>query len=487
MKHFFPALACSAVFLLSLQAAGDPDPTVSTTEMTSVSQGGITWTFDAPVPVGQFVNGDYYVVGPCTITHISPEPVIATEDPRDSRNISILNPPPDQGKVSYDGRTMGGRAFDPSLAAPLPIAMKPGDILISSISGEGDKPRAGRCFMKIRSKISFTKSYSVLTCLDGPVPAGTFRPGFSDRTNTLYNIADIRWDRLRELPKVADTPDINEWAGIFRQPWAGAIRLCVANAQDYQPQYSVEAARAEAIASLLLNLDFTREEKMPLLVNFVQYGIDRYSLFRNGGLPERWTAVGGHGNGEKWGITFAGILLGDDKMANLNANYPEIRFGQDMQTAFVKDMPEGMQSCWNGSDVTYTGMYGLWDGEPTGKEPQHLPYEHERPADWVASTFTYGGNKTRTRFSGENYRRGQNSPAWVGIALAIRIMNAEEEYNHPAFCAYVDRWMTIDDAPLRKEITAAMAPDDTTDLENMPAGRAWDPFVEEMWDAYRGN
>ena len=43
-----------------------------------VSQGGITWTFSEPVPVGQFVNGDYYVVGPCTITAISPEPIIST-------------------------------------------------------------------------------------------------------------------------------------------------------------------------------------------------------------------------------------------------------------------------------------------------------------------------------------------------------------------------------------------------------------------------
>src|SRR5688572_11131693 len=27
----------------------------------SVTQFGITWRFEAPVPVGQFVNGDYYV------------------------------------------------------------------------------------------------------------------------------------------------------------------------------------------------------------------------------------------------------------------------------------------------------------------------------------------------------------------------------------------------------------------------------------------
>ncbi len=304
--------------------------------------------------------------------------------------------------------------------------------------------------------------------------------------SSLYFARNLQWERLKNLEKTATTPDINEWAGFFRQPWAGVQRLGASGAHDYQPQYSVETVRAEAIASLLLNLDFSKEEKTPLLVNFVQYGIDCYSLIRNGGCTDTWKAVGGHGNGVKWGITFAGILLGEQKMTHLNSNYPELQFGQDMQTAFVKDMPEGMQQCWNGSEVTYTGMYGVWQGKPAGKEPQHLPYEHQHPKDWVAATYTYWGTKTRTRFSGENYRRGQNSPAWVGAALAIRIMQAEEEYEHPAFVAYVDRWMTIDDVPLRAEIKAHMHPDDTTDLDNIPAGRAWDPFVEEMWEAHRG-
>ncbi len=42
---------------------------------TSVSQFGITWTFDADYPVGQYVNGDYYVVAPSgvRITSISPK------------------------------------------------------------------------------------------------------------------------------------------------------------------------------------------------------------------------------------------------------------------------------------------------------------------------------------------------------------------------------------------------------------------------------
>ena len=43
-----------------------------------VSQHGVTWKFDREVPVGQFVNGDYYVVGPVKVVEIDPAPVDGT-------------------------------------------------------------------------------------------------------------------------------------------------------------------------------------------------------------------------------------------------------------------------------------------------------------------------------------------------------------------------------------------------------------------------
>src|ERR1051325_2784621 len=41
----------------------------------SISQYGIRWTFAQPARVGQFVNGDWYVVGPVTIKEINPKPL----------------------------------------------------------------------------------------------------------------------------------------------------------------------------------------------------------------------------------------------------------------------------------------------------------------------------------------------------------------------------------------------------------------------------
>ena len=66
----------------------------------SVSQYGITWKFDKKVPVGQFITGDYYVVGPVTVVGVSPAPA---GEGRTFRNGSMLNPPV-TGYSAYDGR-----------------------------------------------------------------------------------------------------------------------------------------------------------------------------------------------------------------------------------------------------------------------------------------------------------------------------------------------------------------------------------------------
>ena len=111
----------------------------------SVSQYGITWTFAKPARVGQFVNGDWYVVGPVTIEAIAPRPLYGAEIPpgeldqndqrrpeeQHVRNGFMLNPPASM-KVAYDSGIRNW--FDPSLIQKLPVAMKPGDSLVSTIS-----------------------------------------------------------------------------------------------------------------------------------------------------------------------------------------------------------------------------------------------------------------------------------------------------------------------------------------------------------------
>ena len=73
-----------------------PPPPSAT--LSSVSKDGITWTFSQPVPVGQFVNGDYYVVGPVTITAIDPAPTKSAP----YENGSVMNLPTANNKSGFD-------------------------------------------------------------------------------------------------------------------------------------------------------------------------------------------------------------------------------------------------------------------------------------------------------------------------------------------------------------------------------------------------
>ena len=122
-----------SAFLLLLLLVGCRIPNNSSSPgdlviLTEVTDHGVTWTFSKPTQVGQFITGEYYVVGPTTIIDIFPLP-------ENDRNGSVLNIPPVQNKSGFDGRTLSNR-YDPSLRAQLPIDINPGDSLASSISLE---------------------------------------------------------------------------------------------------------------------------------------------------------------------------------------------------------------------------------------------------------------------------------------------------------------------------------------------------------------
>src|SRR5262249_16964951 len=85
IKSFCGLAALLAIFLPAyaetadqnraiLGSARDDSITAPLVRRSSVTKDGITWTFSQSVRVGKFVNGDYFVVGPVTITSILPQP-----------------------------------------------------------------------------------------------------------------------------------------------------------------------------------------------------------------------------------------------------------------------------------------------------------------------------------------------------------------------------------------------------------------------------
>jgi hypothetical protein len=197
-----------------------------------------------------------------------------------------------------------------------------------------------------------------------------------------------------------------------------------------------------------------------------------------------WPAFGGHRSGRKLPIVFAGLLLGDDSMKNASATYPN-QFGEDMQTVYVNQLPGGYTQAWQGAKVIYGGHYGVdqSSGQPVSAG-LYGPYEQLQPKNWPLLN--------PTEQLGEAYRRCCTSVAWVGEALAARLLGAVSVWNHPAFFEYVDRWMTEDDTQAIADIMAQSGFDYSQNWERQGQSRYWlqgefpqATFVDDMWKKYR--
>jgi hypothetical protein len=451
----------------------------------TVTQYGITWSFEKPAHVGQFINGDHYVVGPVTVTALEPKPLFGAEVPKAQldhmdkerpenlrvRNGFMVNPPA-QMRVAYDSGVRNW--FDPSLIQKLPVTLKPGDSMVATVS----MPKGLVLHAQLRNNIergvddsSPIRTAAVLTCLDAPLPLDAFRPAFCGRQPRVYLARDLRRDLLPRgatpgapaaLP--ASLSNVRQYVRFTQRPWVGTCFFGFEEPVENMPQYGLEYGRVVGLSALLLCTSLSPAEKEPLLINLVQVGLDLGGLVRAG--HPGWTCWGGHGSGRKLPIVFAGILLGDDDLANINKSYPKVSFGEDEQTAYG--------DCWTGAKVVFTGHSGI--DTPTGAGRSRGsgwgPYEHTPPSQWK------DGQNTS-----ESYRRCCTSVGWVAQALALRLMHAERKWAHDAFFDYVDRWMFENDAESVKIIKEATGRDHDKDWARQ--GQAWDAFTNEMWTRHR--
>jgi hypothetical protein len=446
----------------------------------SVAQYGITWTFEKPARVGQFVNGDWHVVGPVTIKAIDPQPLYGSEIPKRQldridkerradhrvRNGFMLNPPA-RMKVAYDSGVRNW--FDPELIQKLPVAMKPGDSLVSTISMPKDLVLHAQLRNKIERGVddsSPIRTAAVLTCVGVPQPADAFRPAFCDRQQKVYLARDLKRELLPAAAATKSVPKVEQYLRFTQRPWVGTCFFGFEEPVENMPQYGLEYGRVVGISALLLCANLKPEQKEQLLVNYVQVGIDLGGMVRAG--HPGWTAWGGHGSGRKLPIVFAGLLLGDEQLANINLSFPNASFGEDEQTAYG--------DCWTGAKVVFAGHSGIdavtGAGRNQGRGNSWGPYEHMPPAQWKEGQNT-----------SESYRRCCTSVGWVAQALGLRLMRAENAWGHDAFFDYVDRWMCEDDAAFVKTIKEATGRDHNKEWARQ--GQAWDDFVNQMWALHR--
>ncbi|MHC4311595.1 MAG: hypothetical protein ACYSW3_03880 [Planctomycetota bacterium] len=269
----------------------------------NISQYGITWSFQKPTRVGQFVNGDWYVIGPVTIEAIDPKPLYGSEIPKREldgmdrerkqehriRNGFMLNPPA-RMQVAYDSGVRNW--FTPSLIQKLPVAMKPGDSLVSTIS----MPKNLVLHAQLRNKIergvddsSPIRTAAVLTCVGEPQPADAFRPAFCDRQQKIYLARNLKRQLLPAAAATRSMPKIQKYIRFTQRPWVGTCFFGFEEPVENMPQYGLEYGRVVGISALLLCIDAAIGELRPGGYRLGRYRSRGSSRLDGLGWPRQWT------------------------------------------------------------------------------------------------------------------------------------------------------------------------------------------------------
>lgn len=410
--------------------------------LTSVTQYGITWTFDHDYPGGQFVTGDYWVIGPVKVTGITSGLHAPGFAPKPGEDGSMVNPGTDD-KQGYDNRISSykaelnaGLVGGQPVSAAHPLALANGSSLVSMVSwlyrSDTDKePGTPKFNGHTEAPRPVTKSAAVLTVLAEPPAKDAFRPPYcGSGKGVRYVFSQVDLSRLKNLPPIAGLPTFAEAAKRLERPWIDHVNEflgAMVHPSFNMPQYGRDIAGALGEASLLVQFDPAtlpggKAARDKVLVGLLQFGIDCAGIADNGG---GWPADGGHQVGRKWPILFAGTMLNDAHMKDVG--HWKTRFQEDEQTFYVSQ-----------PDVDLTNS-PKWKPDRRGADPA-APYAKEDIGmpEWGYrhATVPATDNKAWTA-----PYRSINGMTYAGFVIPMRLMGLEDAWNHKSFFDFTARWM----------------------------------------------
>jgi hypothetical protein len=482
-------------------------PLVEVKERSELSQYGITWKFDHPVKSGQFVNGDWWVIGPVTVVSVTPGPTqgplpgeVTMKDAitDDAKGITgfmhsvVAFCPPELDKQGTDPRMRNGsmvitkfgitQGYDsrstlyaPSVSIAFPYKLDADRTLISTVSNAypiaetNCHPIMWRSEKKQRTLL---KAMALLTCLSTQPPTDAFRPAYAGTDKTIYEAKNLRWDLLPKLK-------LDGMEDYFKKPWLNwADPTCeVATWEDFETYlkppmlahygdkdgfgyvlgYMQPNENQPTSQSACYGRDDTRlvsiislmlmldvpKEKKEKLLIELVQRGIDYSGMFKAGTDGKCTWTQ---DGLKWPIIFASLML--DK--------PELRVAPQ-SVPFHEDITTYYGTGWFGQTALWRIVWHdhLIDSDEERSPEQMVMNDH----------------------ISENYRSyGSSGKAWLGTALAVRYMKACKIWDHDAYFDYCDRWMDED-----KKLTDARGTHKRPEWET----KTWDPIVDAMWKAFR--
>lgn len=379
-----------------------------------ISMDGVVFYFDDEYEAGIFANGDYWVIGPVTITEITPEYISI---PGNERNGWQVNPMPGYTQ-GFDSRA---GEFDAELVPDLPFVAEPGISIVKTIS---NPPLDGNPQPSVLTAV-------VLTVL-GEVPpengAAVFRPPYVGTYKPMYRVSDIRRELIPQLDIVPNAPSLAKIYDMFRpvqmDHTSGRISRWTRPLNSL-PNYGADKAKNTADGALRLMIGGGPEDEyLKALIAYLQCGLDYYHFVVNG---QTWPGGGGEQPGSKLPIVFFVTLLGDTEMQEFVRN---LELYEDNMVSYGKN------------------NVAIWGNCVDWQDQEQLPESYYR-LYWQNIAFGTG-NKSRKdphdiidggRVPGGDYQYVTSQP-FKGVALALHLMPALKTiWNPQALLDYVDRWV----------------------------------------------
>lgn len=418
---------------------------IPTTNETSVTKSGITWTFDQAYPVGQFVTGDYFVVGPITITSISPLPSSGRNGTMVDPALTIGTPTNPQG---YDSRIFPSSitySDSANVGLSLPTTIGATSSVCSSVSNSSSQPFGGIGSIPADSGAQALSEIQILTVVSEAPVVGSFRPFYRAGDKTMsasWLEGSIDYSALSNLTPSSGARSIADYATYYSNPIIESAGWWINGQMKPSNQYSYgrEVAITSATAGLLLNCNYTNAQKRDLLIGLVQHGLDTYMTIRAGG---GWGQDGGHHQGRKLPAMIAGAVFND--------------------TSIWTACAAGASTRWTGSFQEDSAHFYTNSDDVANKG-----YPSTGIAEWSSSS-----NPTTEPRSAWNvtYRDINYAPGGPA-ALCALIMGMDVAWGNQAFFDYHDR-----------------ARDGASEgWSGKPASVGWSTaWLSDMWDTYRGN
>lgn len=318
------------IYVATNPPSGPPPGLQSCSSVTYPAPSGaaqnITYTFDREYGCEQFANGDWFVIpdspgGTVTITSMAPA---TTGSGTTFRNGMVSNIAQTTGNTqSFDGRVPG---FTAAANLTLPYVAHGGESLLKLVSNDAPECTGS-------SPDNCARFAAVLTVLDtAPAdPEHTFRPPYAWSYKPQFTTGQLRTDLLLNLDS---TPVSGKFTRqqildrVLHQRYATyPSAVAVLEAEDAYPpdgdSWGGDVLKKDteiinwlmlddACASPPCSAQQELDAKLPILIGYVQYGIDMWGAFRGG--TDALEGGGGNGAGRLFISAFAATMLDNSEM-----------------------------------------------------------------------------------------------------------------------------------------------------------------------------